>query len=98
MARPRLQALFFVTADGKIIPKARPLHGAERHKIFERDGRACRLCAVKLKMFRCEVDFLGDYSLAHIDHLVPRARGGQNEAGNLRLLCEQCNESRGAGL
>jgi 5-methylcytosine-specific restriction endonuclease McrA len=51
-----------------------------------------------VKMFRCEVYFLDDHSVAHIDHIVPRARGGQNEENNLRLLCERCNESRGAAL
>lgn len=27
-----------------------------------------------------------------IDHLVPKAVGGSNELGNLRVLCKQCNQ------
>ena len=94
----RLQALFFVSHSGDISVKARPLHGAQRMRIYERDGKRCVLCMVPLKLFRCQVGFLDDCMLAHVDHILPRARGGQNNHENLRLLCERCNESLGAAL
>lgn len=30
----------------------------------------------------------------HIDHLLPRARGGADQLSNLVLSCEHCNKSR----
>jgi 5-methylcytosine-specific restriction endonuclease McrA len=34
----------------------------------------------------------------HVDHVVPIARGGLNEVGNLQWLCAPCNLSKGARL
>ncbi|MGD9725277.1 MAG: HNH endonuclease [Nitrospiraceae bacterium] len=98
LQRRQLRAAFFVTPDGTVISKARPLHGAERRKIYERDGKHCVECSTPVKLFRRQVSFLSKYSVAHVDHILPRARGGQNHDSNLRLLCERCNESRGAAL
>ena len=33
---------------------------------------------------------------AHVDHILPRRRGGQNDEENLRLTCVSCNTSKGA--
>jgi hypothetical protein len=35
-------------------------------------------------------------AVGHVDHIVPRARGGRTEPANLLLACERCNESKGA--
>lgn len=32
-----------------------------------------------------------------LDHVVPRSRGGSNEASNLFTACRSCNSARGAG-
>lgn len=32
----------------------------------------------------------------HLDHIVPVARGGTNERGNLQILCPSCNLSKNA--
>lgn len=32
----------------------------------------------------------------HVEHIVPRARGGSNRASNLTLACEPCNTAKGA--
>ena len=96
--RQQLKAQFFVSPDGVAVPKSRPLHGAERRRIFDRDGKRCVQCEQSLKLFRVERQFFDDCSLAHIDHIFPRSRGGQNNAENLRLLCEYCNESKGANI
>ena len=34
----------------------------------------------------------------HIDHLIPRAKGGSNDISNLRLSCVSCNLSKSATL
>lgn len=34
----------------------------------------------------------------HIDHVIPRARGGKHLEGNLQLLCPPCNLSKGSRL
>lgn len=31
----------------------------------------------------------------HVDHDVPLVKGGDNDPGNLRLLCEKCNTTKG---
>ena len=32
-----------------------------------------------------------------IDHIIPKARGGSDERGNLQLLCRECNIQKGKG-
>ena len=33
---------------------------------------------------------------AHLDHKVPRSRGGSNDMGNLRWTCSKANEAKGS--
>lgn len=33
--------------------------------------------------------------ILHVDHIVPRACGGQNVLENLQVLCEPCNVRKG---
>lgn len=40
----------------------------------------------------CRVDIAAGY---HIDHIMPIALGGTNDAANLQLLCGPCNLSKG---
>ena len=52
-----------------------------RHRILERDKRLCRACWRK-----------GLITVAtHVDHIVPKARGGGDEETNLQSLCEPCH-------
>jgi 5-methylcytosine-specific restriction endonuclease McrA len=41
----------------------------------------------------CNADISNGY---HIDHKMPVARGGSSSPQNLQLLCQTCNESKGA--
>ena len=43
-----------------------------------------------MPLFSKAVDF-------DLDHIVPRAHGGDDKPGNLQLLCRQCNTGKGAG-
>ena len=38
----------------------------------------------------------GETDRLEIDHVVPLARGGRNELGNMQILCRLCNASKGA--
>ena len=43
-----------------------------------RDGRQCRYCG-------------SDEEPLHIDHIIPRKRGGTHDLDNLQVLCKACN-------
>jgi hypothetical protein len=55
-----------------------------RDQVFARDRGRCTYAGIDGR--RC-----GSTHLLQIDHIRPVARGGGNEAGNLRLLCAQHN-------
>lgn len=96
MAQPKRQADFFCTAEGVVTRKARPLHAAERRRIFLRDKGICQRCGVKTVFGGNTASPFTDQIPGHIDHIIPRARGGQNDDANLRLLCITCNSRKGA--
>lgn len=99
MARPQLAADFFVTPSGDVLPKAPPLKRSHARRIYERDEGVCQICHEPVR-FGGQYDTpfdLGPKSGA-VDHIIPRARGGQNDDENLRLLCKSCNSSRQAAL
>src|SRR5678810_385045 len=57
----------------------------KRHQIYARDGQRCIWCD-------CLV-YPGDN--ASLDHIIPRERGGNNQASNLVTACIPCNAARG---
>ncbi len=58
--------------------------GSLKKKVYIRDNRAC---------VWCHKDLL--YSEATADHIVPKSKGGTNEASNLQLMCGRCNNRKG---
>lgn len=97
MAQPQRRAEFFVRPDGVCIPKAPPLKERERWEAFESSGKHCTACAVPIRSLgRDSPPYLADWAYGQIDHVLARSRGGQNDPGNLRLLCVSCNASKGA--
>lgn len=44
----------------------------------------------------CGVAFESLGETPHIDHVVPRSRGGSNSRGNLMLVCQECNLMKGS--
>lgn len=57
---------------------------ATRREVFERDGEQCTF--VDAQGNRCECR-----TRLELDHIVPRAKGGTDEASNLRVLCRGHN-------
>ncbi len=53
-------------------------------RILRLQKRRCACCKVKL------------VSAYHVDHIVPLARGGDNSARNIQVLCPPCNWSKHA--
>ncbi|MEE9271618.1 MAG: HNH endonuclease signature motif containing protein [Candidatus Krumholzibacteria bacterium] len=62
----------------------RPIPAAIRDAVYARDGGRCRFKGTSGR--RC-----GSRNGLEIDHVLPVARGGRNEASNLRLLCSWHN-------
>ena len=57
-----------------------------RFYVMNRDGFRCRYCGV-----------MPDDGI-HIDHIVPRSKGGANHPSNLVTSCIDCNLGKGNGL
>lgn len=53
-----------------------------RTEVWRRDGGKCVVCGTKHNL--------------EFDHIIPIARGGATTAKNLQLLCQSCNQRKGA--
>jgi 5-methylcytosine-specific restriction endonuclease McrA len=69
----------------KIAERSRHIPQAVRDEVFERDGGRCSFIGSDGK--RC-----GSRWDLEIDHIIPYAKGGDNSADNLRLLCAAHNK------
>ena len=59
------------------------LHGREiREYLLELTGRKCAYCG-------------GNRRHLHVEHIIPKARGGSNRPDNLTMACRLCNEKKG---
>lgn len=59
---------------------------AKRKRVFKKCNNQCVYCKKELVM--------GDFD-ACIDHVIPLAKGGNNEDENLVVACRKCNSSKG---
>lgn len=66
-------------------------------RIREIDGRAggAATTAYRDALRRDPCAYCGDRS-AHLDHVVPRAKGGTNDWTNLAPACASCNQLKGS--
>ena len=55
-----------------------------KHKLYGEQEGMCKAC---------EQHF--EFRHFHVDHVIPRSRGGQDVEGNLQLLCGSCNVIKG---
>jgi 5-methylcytosine-specific restriction endonuclease McrA len=59
-------------------------HHRRISNLIARDGPKCYLCGRTL-----------DRSQYHIEHIIPRSRGGTNHPSNLAVACVPCNYRKG---
>ena len=65
--------------------------GKYRAFLMDRDGYFCQQCkALVSDDMKCRG------MTAHVDHIIPKARGGVDDVANLQVLCYQCNIAKGA--
>ena len=53
---------------------------AARREVLLRDNYQCQVCMAVVAGKR-----------AHVDHIVPKSKGGSDEVSNLRCLCVSCH-------
>ena len=63
----------------------RTIPASMRFRVLKRDKSTCQTCGAKAP----EVPL-------HVDHIIPVAKGGLTEEGNLQILCCDCNLGKGA--
>ena len=54
---------------------------AQRLRVLRRDANTCYYC--------------GSDNATHVDHIIPKAKGGGDEMHNLVAACATCNQSKG---
>lgn len=57
--------------------------GSIRYEVLKRAKRRCELCGA-----------YEDQIALHVDHIVPRAKGGSDEISNFQALCMTCNTNK----
>ena len=80
----------FMLENGKDVWSARyesdPVSLSTRYEVLKRANKRCELCGVSEGDEGYE-----DRLPLHVDHIVPRSKGGSNEIENLQVLCMACN-------
>jgi 5-methylcytosine-specific restriction endonuclease McrA len=61
---------------------------------FMRDGWRCQLCGSAVDQLRP----VNKDNYAHLDHIIPLARGGQHIWSNVQTLCRKCNVKKSDSL
>lgn len=57
--------------------------GSVRYEVLKRAKHRCELCGAH-----------EDHAALHVDHIVPRAKGGSDDLSNFQALCVTCNTSK----
>lgn len=63
------------------------LSARRRYQVLHRDGFVCRYCGQRPPAVQL-----------HVDHIVPRAKGGSDDPENLITACADCNRGKRVAL
>ena len=72
-----------------LMPLAKPLTSEEGRQVLDRDGYRCQYCGLD------GLDNFENSLVMSVDFVVPRARKGKKDAGNLVVACRACNLIKG---
>ena len=78
---PRFEAPIERTDLGRL-----PKPSTHKKSLYGEQGGDCNGCGLHMRL----VDF-------HVDHIVPKSKGGTDVRSNLQLLCGNCNLRKGKG-
>ena len=63
---------------------SRQISMVTQRRVLRRDNYVCQMCHNPIPDDKI-----------NFDHIIPWSKGGSSDEGNIRLLCESCNKSRG---
>ena len=66
------------------------MDAAVRAFVIRRAGNRCEYCLLSQEQL--------PFSTFHVEHIIPRKHGGDDEPDNLALACDRCNSHKGANL
>ena len=67
-----------------------------RARIIKRDNYLCQEHLRRGELLEVVVGNPRHLRSAHVDHIIPKARGGSDQDSNLELLCRACHERKTA--
>lgn len=70
-----------------------PIHQPRTGRGSTRQWRNIRLAVLQRDHYRCQQC---GRPANHVDHVIPKARGGTDHPSNLQALCASCNLEKGA--
>lgn len=69
-----------VTVNWLQYQSSRDDYGKHRYEVYKRDGYQCIYCGGQPQ---------------HLDHIIPKSKGGSDDPKNLATSCARCNTSKG---
>lgn len=69
------------------------ISGSLRTQVIRRDGYHCRYCGIRVGRYR-DYETERPYPKMVLDHVNPRAAGGETNLNNLVAACVHCNAKK----